>query len=174
MENVVAIGYTKKPHGLKGEIKLQVEERFIEDLMNTEVIVLDIKGKKVPFFVEDVRVGNNIIAKFEDVNTPDAALSIAGKELFLRESDILDDSEREIEIEVSPFADCVGYAIVENGNVIGTIEEIAELPQSDMAILTINEKEVLIPLNDAFVKKIDARHKQIVVELPEGLLDLYI
>ncbi|NJN33619.1 MAG: hypothetical protein HC817_04550 [Saprospiraceae bacterium] len=99
MENIISIGFTKKPHGLKGEIKLHIEEKYVEDIMSAEMLILDIKGKKTPFFIEDMRVGNAIIAKFEEVNTPESAAAIASKEVFLRQTDLIPDEEREIEIE---------------------------------------------------------------------------
>lgn len=172
MSKTVSIGFTKKPHGLKGEIKLHVEERYLEDLLNADIVILDLKGKQTPFFVEDVRVGNNIIAKFEDINTPEAAMGIASKELFLRESDLIPDDEREIEVDIPPFEHCVGYMIKNEGKEVGTINEIAEFPQQEMAIVIYNKKEILIPLNHQFIKKVDDAKKVIEMELPEGLLDL--
>ena len=55
---------------------------------------------------------------------------------------------------------------------IGVIEEVLELPQQEMAVVKKEGKEVMIPLNDTFVKGIDRTKKRIDVELPEGLLDL--
>ena len=172
MEKVVSIGYTKKPHALKGEIKLQVEERYIEDLLNAELLMIDIKGKKTPFFIEDVRIGNNIIAKFEDVNTPEAALSIAVKEIFLREEDILPDDEREIEIFTEPYAHCLDFKIFNQGKEIGVVLELIEYPQQQMALIKYQNRDVLVPLNEHFIKKLDNKKKEIIMDLPDGILDL--
>lgn len=166
------IGATKKPHGLKGELKLYVEEKYVEDLMNAEILMIDIKGRPTPFFIEDIRFGNNIIAKFEDVNTPEAAMSIANKEISLRESDLIPDDEREIEIETMPYEHCIGYTIVNEGETLGIIDNIVEYPQQEMAILNYKNKEVLVPLNQHFIKKVDDKNKVIEMVLPEGLLDL--
>ena len=123
---LIQIGFTKKPHGLKGELKLHVEDRYLEDLMNAEVVVLQIKGKPTPFFIEDVRIGNAIIGKFEDVDSPETALSIANKEMSLREEDIIPDDEREIEVEGLQYLKCIGYTIFDGENKIGDIIEILE------------------------------------------------
>ena len=172
MDKTILIGATKKPHGLKGELKLYVEERYVEDLMNAEILMIDIKGRPTPFFIEDIRFGNNIIAKFEDVNTPEAAMSIANKEISLRESDLIPDEEREIEIETMPYEHCIGYTIVNEGETVGVIDNIVEYPQQEMAILNYKNKEVLVPLNQHFIKKVDDKNKVIEMVLPEGLLDL--
>ena len=134
--------------------------------------MIDIKGRPTPFFIEDIRFGNNIIAKFEDVNTPEAAMSIANKEISLRESDLIPDDEREIEIETMPYEHCIGYTIVNEGETVGVIDNIVEYPQQEMAILNYKNKEVLVPLNQHFIKKVDDKNKVIEMVLPEGLLDL--
>ncbi len=172
MDKTFLIGSTKRPHGLKGELKLYVEEKYVEDLMNAEILMIDIKGRPTPFFIEDIRFGNNIIAKFEDVNTPEAAMSIANKEISLRESDLIPDDEREIEIETMPYEHCIGYTIVNEGETVGVIDNIVEYPQQEMAILNYKNKEVLVPLNQHFIKKVDDKNKVIEMGLPEGLLDL--
>ncbi len=171
---LIPIGYTKKPHGLKGEIKLQVTERYLEDLMNTEVVILQIKGKPTPFFVDDIRVGNTTIGKFEDIDNPESALYIANKELFLREEDIIPDDFREFEVDNDglEYEKCIGYAIFDGDIEIGNIIDILEYPQQEMAVVEFENREILIPLNAAFVRARDDENKKIVMELPEGLLDL--
>ncbi len=172
MDKIVSIGYTKKPHGLKGEIKLHLEEKYVEDILNTEIVLIDIKGKKTPFFVEDMRIGNNIIAKFEEVDTPEAAMSIAAKEIFLREQDVIPDTEREIELEVEPYSHCVGYTLFNDNTMIGVVETLIEYPQQQMALIKYDNRDVLVPLNAHFILTLDDAKKEIYLDLPEGILDL--
>ena len=40
--------------------------------------------------------------------------------------------------------------------------------------LTMNNKEVLIPLNESTLKKIDRKKKEVHVNLPDGLLEIYL
>jgi 16S rRNA processing protein RimM len=169
---LVQIGFTKKPHGLKGELKLHIEDKYLEDLMEADVVVLQIKGKPTPFFVEDIRMGNAIIGKFEDVDTPEAALSIANKELSLREEDIIPDDLREIEVEGMRYDRCIGYTIFDGDNEIGQILEVLEYPQQEMAVIEYEGREVLIPLNTAFIVKQDDKAKKFMMDLPDGLLEL--
>jgi 16S rRNA processing protein RimM len=171
-DKIVQIGATKKPHGLKGEVKLHVEEKYIEDLQEVEVVILTIKGKPTPFFVEDIRFGNAIIAKFEDVDTLEAATEIANKELSLREKDLIPDDEREFEIEGLQYEKCVGYTILDKGTAVGVIEEVLEFPQQEMAFIEYEGREVMIPLHPHFILKVDNAAKTIAMDLPDGLLEL--
>ena len=171
MENLVAIGYTKKPHGLKGELKVQIEELYLDDFLEAEIIFLDMKGKKLPFFIESVREGNEILLKLEDVDSKEAADSLSSKEVFLRESDIVPLEEREMEPD--DFTQFIGYQIKDAElGLIGEIEDVMEYPQQMMAALTYQDREILIPMNTAFIKEIQKENKMIIMELPEGLLEL--
>ncbi len=171
MTDLVSVGYTKKPHGLKGEIKMEIEERYLDDLLETDVILLDLKGKPTPFFVQDMRVGNHIIAKLEGIDGPDTALTVASKEIFVRASDLKIANETKAAAGFT-LEDCMGFKIYDNGKEIGEITEIAEYPQQLMAVVIIDDRETLIPLNDHFIVKIDEKRKLIMMELPEGLLEL--
>ncbi len=171
MDNIVSIGRTKKPHGLKGELKFFVEDHFVDDLMEAEILIIDVKGKKTPFIIENVRVGNNIIVKLEDVDTPESAIALATKEIFLREKDIhyADQNKEDAQL---PYSDCIGFTVYDDKTEIGIITDLIEYPQQYMAAVHYKNRDVLIPLNPAFIKKIEVKNKKIFTELPEGLLDL--
>lgn len=171
MKNLVSIGYTKKPHGLKGELKVLIDDLYLDDFLDAETIFLELKGKKLPFFIESVREGNEILVKLEDIDSKEAADNIASKEIFLRESDIVPLDERELEED--DFVQYLGYQVQDSElGLIGAIEEIIEYPQQMMAVVNYQDREVLIPMNEAFIKKIQKKEKIIHMELPEGLLDL--
>ena len=64
----VTIGRTRKAHSLTGELKISIEERYLEDFMKNERIFLEIKGAKVPYFIDNVRGGGEMIVKLEEVD----------------------------------------------------------------------------------------------------------
>ncbi len=170
--NYVQIGYTQKPHGVKGEIKLHVEEAYYEDFAEAETFFVLIKGKHTPFFLESIREGNHIIAKFEDVNTPEKAMQMASKELYLREQDLIPGLDRTVDDGLT-YSHCTGFSITdEDFGFVGVVTEMIEMPQQEIAIVVIKNREVMIPLNAAFVKAIDKKAKTITTTLPDGLLDL--
>lgn len=171
MENLVNIGYTKKPHGLKGELKVQIDDLYLDDFLDAETVFLELKGKKLPFFIENVREGNEVLVKFEDVDSKEAADALSGKEIFLRESDIVPLDEKGIEED--NYIQYIGYQIQDSElGLIGEIEDIIEYPQQMMAAVTYQDRAVLIPLNEAFIKEVQKGTKILLMELPEGLLDL--
>lgn len=171
----VNIGYTKKTHGLKGELKLVVEERFLEDFLKNERIFLDVKGAKIPYFIANVRGTGEMILKLEDVDSLESAYALQSREVFLREQDLVPDHRREFEIEEETleYEHLIGFLLVDDTlGEVGFIEEVLEMPQQEMAFLKYKGREVLVPLNEQYTLSIDEKEKKVFVNLPEGLLEM--
>ena len=173
MQNYILIGNTRKSYGVKGEMKLKLDEAYLEDIFNLQVVFLKINGKHVPYFVESVRAGNALLIKFEDINSPEETISIASKEIYAREGDLIPEEDRTFEVDSLEFEKFKGYTItdVEKGRV-GVIKDIVEYPQQEMAVVEYEKREILIPLNQKLIDSFDERKKELVLNLPEGLLDL--
>jgi hypothetical protein len=45
------IGYIIKPHGLKGEMIIEIEEGFEDHVAESEYLLLEVEGGLVPFFI---------------------------------------------------------------------------------------------------------------------------
>ena len=173
MSDYVPIGYTKKVHGTKGELKAHIFDERLEDFLQTEVVFLQIRGKQVPFFIEKYDDGRALL-HLEDVTSREEALALTSKELFLRSQDIIPDEEREWEVQGGlEFSYLVGYLVHDKtAGKIGEIEEVLEYPQQEMAVIAYQEKELLVPLNEALFVEIKKAEKELLMNLPEGLLHL--
>lgn len=143
--------------------------------MKTERIFLEIKGVKIPYFIANVRGGGEMILKLEEVDNRDTATLLQSREVLLREQDILPDHAREFEIEEEESLEyeyLVGFMIVdETLGEIGRIDEVLEMPQQEMAFLKYKGREVLVPLNEPFIRSIDKQNNRVLMDLPDGLLD---
>lgn len=173
MQNYTLIGKTRKSYGIKGEMKLHISEEFLEDIFNLKVLFLKINGKQVPYFIESVRTGNALLVKFEDINSPEETLPITSKEIYARDEDLIPEEERQFEVEGLEYEKYTGYVIVdsEKGRV-GVIKEVLEFPQQEMAVVEYQEREILIPLNEKLIASTNDDKKEMVLNLPEGLLEL--
>lgn len=169
---MIKIGFTKKTHGLKGDIKINIEERYLEDFMACDHVYLELNGSKVPYIIEDVRMGNEVILKFEDVEDVNAAKLLGSKEIFLKPEQILTPEQRSIAVSGAQYFDIEGFEMINDNIAIGLIKEVSNMPSQIMALVETEKGIRFVPLNDYFVKKVDRKLKQIIVELPEGLLDL--
>ena len=174
MDKLISIGYTQKANGINGDIKVTINEQYIEDFLHSSVVFLKIQGKDVPFFIEKIHTTNSLLVKFEDINNRDAATPFTGKEILLREKDLIPDEERELEVEeFLQFKKYEGYALIDkSAGIIGEILEVVEFPQQEMGVVDYQNREIYVPLNDNLIIEIDKGKKEILIDLPEGLLDL--
>lgn len=170
---MVKIGFTKKTHGLNGGVKIHIEQRYLEDFMNSDHVYIEINGTKVPYFIEDVRAGNELIVQLEDINDVNAAKLMTSKEIFLKPEQILTPEERTLKIKGEEFFDIEGFmATNPDGSHIGEITELMDMPGQMMATVQTEKGEKFIPLNEHFVSRLDRGKKIIILDLPDGLLDL--
>lgn len=168
----VAIGRLRKPHGLQGEMKGELEERFWDDVAEVEAFFVEYKGAYTPFFIEYLRGKGTPIVKFEDIDSKEDARAFTNKTLFLRKEDI-SLTDEEINASDLEYGFLESYTMVEEElGEIGVILRVDEFPQQEMATVVYQEKEVLIPLLEAWVVTVDKANKTVVVALPEGLLEV--
>jgi 16S rRNA processing protein RimM len=57
---------------------------------------------------------------------------------------------------------------------VGFITGINESTAQPLFEVNKNGVEIFIPMIDDFIKKIDRKNKSVLVETPEGLIDLYL
>ena len=170
-DEYILIGHTKKTHGAGGEIKVFIEDRFLDDFAQTDVVFINIHGKPAPFFIENVRVAGGLLLKLEEIDSPAQAKTLTSSEIFLRKQDLLHSKDEEA--PPSTFIIFEGYEMEdEKLGKIGKIIEVIEYPQQELAVVAYQGREVLIPLHPDLIKKIDKKAGILTLALPEGILDL--
>ena len=65
-------------------------------------------------------------------------------------------------------------AVDDNEGELGIITDIHEYPQQLIATVTYKNCEVLFPLNEEVIISIDVVREIVTVDLPDGLLDIYL
>ena len=165
------IGKLAAVHGLKGELLLKHELGKQTSLKGLQAIFTEEKKNSfLPWFIQSSKSKNaeEIILKLESIDAREAAIKLVQKEVWLPESDF-----KKFAAKSSPV-NLLGYTIINDNAPLGEILEIIEQPHQLLCRLEINSKEVLVPLHDEFLDKIDHRKKQVIVTLPEGLIDIYL
>ncbi|ANH82683.1 16S rRNA processing protein RimM [Niabella ginsenosidivorans] len=166
----IRIGKIAGIFGLKGEIVLQhaLGTPNLEGL--EKIFIKDKSGRLLPWFVAAVRPKNNeeTYLKLEDIAVPEKARPLLQKEVWLSEDDF-----KRYASKSSPIS-LLGYTVKDGKQVLGTIQEIIEQPHQLLCRITVQGREVFIPLHEESLKKIDHRYKNITVSLPDGLLEVYL
>jgi 16S rRNA processing protein RimM len=171
MEGYTAIGRLQKPHGLHGELKLRVDEPFLDPVEAAKVLFVEQGGRPLPFFVEHLRGQGALIVKLEEIDSREDAVLLSHKEVYLK-SNTLEPVEQENEAEIM-LRSLSGFLVIdEQLGELGPIARLEEYPQQWMAVLDSSGEEKLVPLVEAFIREIDPETKRIYMDLPEGLLEL--
>lgn len=165
-EDVYKIGRLGKAHGVKGEVSFQFTDDIF-DSVDAEYLVLDVDGILVPFFMEEYRFRNDSVClvKFCDVDTQQRAQELTGCDVYFPRA-LAEEAE-----ETPSLSSLVGFKIVSvpDGSTIGTIAAIDDTTQN---ILFELEDGTLIPASDELIENIDVNKKEIIMNIPEGLLDI--
>jgi 16S rRNA processing protein RimM len=158
-------------HGLHGELLLKHFLGKRSSLKGLRAVFIEEHANSfLPWFVESSKIKSDeeTYLKFEGIATREAAMKLLQKTAWISEQDF-----KKFAAKTSPSG-LLGYTIINSATSLGEITEVIEQPHQLLIKLIINNKEALIPLHEDFVKKIDHRKKQVVVELPEGLLEIYL
>lgn len=166
------IGRVAKVHGLRGEVNVVLDVDYPEDYEGLEHIFLEQKGRLVPFFLEHfvLQPGGKALVKFEDLDSLDQVEPLVGLEIFLPLSEL-----PQLEDDQYYFHELIGFEVIdENLGLIGPVEIIYDLETQDLLGVTHQGKEVLIPIQDGIILRVDKAAKKVYCQLPEGLLDIYL
>lgn len=169
-EDVVKIGQFNKPHGIHGELSFTFTSDIF-DRCDSPYFICEMDGILVPFFIEEYRFRseNGALVKLEKIESDSDARVFTNKDVFYPLSYINEDEEVHAGDKM-----LVGFTLYDTK--AGEIGEIVEIDDATMNILFVIETpagdELLIPAVDDYVVSLDPQTKKIVMNIPEGLLDL--
>ena len=164
------LGRITKPWGVKGQLVLFLDVDTPEDYLGLDSAFVEVKGQLVPhFFRIDQLNGNKAVATFEEL-TPEQAQALVGHELYLP-LDLLP----KLEGNKFYFHEVIGFRVVddEKGD-IGEIKSVIDYPAQPLFQIMKGETEILIPVIDEVIRKVDREEKSIFITAPTGLIDLYL
>lgn len=165
------LGYVIKPHGLKGELILQLDSDDPAHYETMESVFLEIQGKLVPFFIVALNIqGERAIVSFEEIDSLDAALALKGAAVYLP-----DEFLPLLEKDQFYFHQVIGYELHDTSRGgVGSIRDIYESGKQYLFAVDHQGKEILIPVSDDLLQSVDHDQHVITMDLPEGLLDIYL
>ena len=171
-EDCFYLGKIVKKYSFKGELlaKLDTDEPELYDQLET--VFIDLKGNLVPFFVESSQLhkSNLLRLNFEDVKSEADADALIKSELYLP-LELLP----KLEGDKFYFHEVIGFTIKDkNFGEVGILTGINDTTAQALFEIDRNGIEILIPMNDEFIDKVDRKNKIIIVNTPEGLIDLYL
>lgn len=170
MKDYFSIGKIVGTHGLSGEVVLQHALGAKTDLKGLETLFIEERQSSfLPYFVESTKLKNNeeVFIKLEGFNTKESCKRILQKQVWLLKADFDKYAGKSSPISL------LGYMMINENKEIGEVIEVIEQPMQVLCKIIYQGNEALIPLHEESLQKIDKKKKQVFVNLPEGLLDIY-
>ncbi|MDU0371942.1 ribosome maturation factor RimM [Hymenobacter endophyticus] len=175
LDDCYELGSIVKPHGLKGFVVAALDVDDLEAYRKLKTVLLEMptaSGKLTEYAVE----------KLQPQGTERALLKLKGIER-IEEAEPLRNAKLWRPLAELPalkedqfyFHDVVGFMVVDQQlGELGSVETFYELPQQDVLSMRYQGQEVLIPVADELILSADQEAKKLYVNLPEGLLEVYL
>lgn len=171
-EDCFYLGKIVKKYSFKGEllVKLDTDEPELYEFLDS--MFVDLRGSLVPFFVENSQLHKSELlrVKFEDVNSEGDADSLLKSDIYLPLSFL-----PKLEDDKFYFHEIIGFTVEDvNFGTVGIVKAVNDTTSQALFEIDRDGTEILIPMNDAFIKKVDKKKKIITVDTPDGLIGLYL
>ena len=171
-EDCFYLGKIAKKFSFKGEVLIYLDTDEPELYENMESVFVEFNKNLVPFFIENSSLHKNdfLRVQFEDVDSEEEADSIIGCEVYLPLSML-----PKLTGNKFYFHEVIGFEIEDKRwGVFGKIVSINDSTAQPLFEVVNGEVEMLIPMVDHFLVKIDRENKKVVMDLPEGLVEMYL
>lgn len=166
------LGTITKTRGFKGDLVFFLDVTDPYEYEKLESVFVDMNGMLTPFFIEQIKIQNNNRAyvKLEQVNSEEEAIRLTGKTIYLPLLQLPKLSGNKFYDHEIP-----GFAVIDadHGN-IGLVVQVVDLPNNPLLQIDKNGIEILIPLRAGTVTQVDREKKELHVQSPPGLIELYL
>lgn len=170
-EECFYLGRVAKTHGIKGEITLKLDVDDPSAYRDMKYFLLEINKVLTPFFVEKIVCsGDKFFVTIQDIKTVEAASALTGKEVYLPLEMLPKLSGKQFY-----YHEVKGFVVVdEEKGELGPIAEVLEYPTQAILQVFKDKKEILIPILDQVIQKVDRKAKKLYIKAPEGLIEMYL
>jgi 16S rRNA processing protein RimM len=166
------LGKIAKKFSFKGEVLAYLDTDEPDLYQNLESVFVEQNKHLIPFFIETCSLHKNdfLRIRFEDITNEEEADALIGSELYLP-------------LEMLPklsgnkfyFHEVVGFLVEDKRlGIVGEIQSINDTTAQPLFEVLNGSVEILIPMIDIFLVKVDRENKKIIMDLPEGLIEMYL
>lgn len=166
------LGKIVSKYSFRGEVLVKLDTDEPEIYEGMESVFVELGKNLVPFFIEKCRLHKSSLLRisFEDIKSEVDADGLLGTKLYLPLSLL-----PKLPDDQFYYHEVIGFKMIDevHGD-IGIIESINDSSSQVLFEVKKEGKELLIPVSDDIIKKVDKKNATIYVTTPEGLVDLYL
>jgi len=168
-DNLKEIGHFSRLHGYNGKLVISFINENPSILSKKITIWINISGLITPFKIQEIQPlnKNKLILSLLNINK-DKAEELKNKSVFINPKDI------DLEEEKFDKNNIVGYNLFsqEEEN-LGKVSAVIKIKNNNLIQLYINKTEILLPYNEKTILVLDHSKKEIKMDIPDGLIELY-
>ncbi|MBI5017406.1 MAG: 16S rRNA processing protein RimM [Deltaproteobacteria bacterium] len=168
---LVAVGRVGRPHGIRGEVRIEVGDGLSEGLARYSRLYLGRSGRADAADAEPVTIdawrthGRFLLVRFEGVQTPDEAARLTSSTLYVERGEM-----PPLEPDEYYHADLLGCAVRdEAGEWLGSAEDVFATGAHDVLVIRSPDGEWMLPLTAETLVSLNLEASEIQVRVPEGL-----
>ncbi len=169
-EDCFYLGIIAKKYSFKGEVILKLDTDQPEIYENLDAILIDFGKALVPYFIEKslFQKGNQLRIQFEEVYSEQEADKLLKKDAYLPLNLL-----PKLKGTKFYYHEISGFILEDiNFGEIGLIDSINDSSSQPLFVIKTETEDILIPMVDDFIQKIDRKNKKVLVKTPEGLIDM--
>jgi 16S rRNA processing protein RimM len=170
MNHYFKIGKLAATFGVEGQLVLQHSLGKKTSLKGLEMIFIEEKKDSfLPYFIASTKIKNDkeTFILLEEIQSKERAHFLVKKEVWLSESDF-----KKFAAATAPIS-FLGFTIINDQEELGEVIEVIEQPHQILCTIMIGGKEILIPIHENSLRKIDKKNRKLFVNLPDGLIEIY-
>lgn len=170
-EDCFFLGTIVGKYSFKGEVLIKLETDSPKSYLDLEAVLVNNPHGLVPFFIDSARLHKTSLlrVKFEGVSNETEADQLIKKKVFLPLDQLPKlEGNRFYYHEIKDF-----IAIDQFEKKIGVIKSVNDSGPQALFIIDNNGTEILIPVHDNFITKLNREEKRIYLNLPDGLLEIF-
>lgn len=172
-DELILIGRYNKPHGVVGEISATVDVP-VDSMSALSCLVSEMDGIFVPFFVNACRpkTAETVLLTIDGVGTEQEAARLVNHDIYALKKDY-DLASDDADADGYPLDYFIGYELRDtDGSRVGEIIDVDEQTENAIFIVERDGDEVMVPASDDLIVEFNEDNKVMVMDLPQGLLDL--
>ena len=166
------LGKIVKTSGYKGSLMFFFDVDDIEPYRDLEAVFVEIGADLVPFAIGSInfKSGTSAYVQLADVGTEEEAIALAGKSLYLPLSFLPPLTGNKFY-----YHEVTGFAVIDaKAGRIGVLESVIDQGPQDIFVVRAGNREVLLPVTDEVILRVDREKRELHVAAPEGLIDIYL
>lgn len=172
-DELIAIGRYNKPHGVAGEISATIDVD-LDTLQGLSCLVTDIDGIFVPFFVNACRPKSQetVLLTIDGIDNEKEVSRLVNHDIYALKRDYRQES-LDSDADRFPLDYFIGFELRDSdGQRVGEITDVDEQTENAIFIVDREGAELMVPATDELIVEFDLDKKVMVMDLPQGLLDL--